>query len=67
MAPIRSLIAALRAEPVLLSALATVLVTIAARFGLDLTTDQVLAVFAALASATGLVARSQVTPTGGTK
>lgn len=62
MAQIRAVLSRLLDEPVLLSMAATALVTVAARYGLSLTVDQVLAVFAALATVFGLGARAVVTP-----
>lgn len=49
-------------EPVLLTNLAGVLVVLAARFGLDLSTDEVVTVLAAVTVVATVVSRRKVTP-----
>lgn len=52
----------MKREPVILTALASVIVTAAASYGLELTTDQMLAVFALVQAIAAWVARSRVSP-----
>lgn len=61
---LKQLVGWLFGEPVLVSVATSLIVTTAAKFGLRLTADQVLAVFAIVASALGLTARQFVQPTG---
>lgn len=63
MALIRALLSRLGAEPALTAAVASILVAGAARFGFDLSVDQITAVLAALAGVVGLAVRQFVTPT----
>jgi hypothetical protein len=60
---LRSLIAYLRSEPVLVSQLLAIAVSGAARFGFDLTIDQLSVVAAVVASVLGVGARQLVIPT----
>jgi hypothetical protein len=63
MSRLKQLVGWLLGEPVLVSVAVSLIVTAAARFGLNLTADQVLAVSAAVASALGIVTRQLVAPT----
>lgn len=63
MALIRALLSRLAAEPALTAAVASIFVAGAARFGFDLSADQIATVLAALAGGVGLVVRQLVTPT----
>jgi hypothetical protein len=52
----------MKREPVLLAAIASVVVAAAAKYGLDLDADQVLALFALVQTIAAYVARQRVTP-----
>lgn len=59
---IKAVLSRLAAEPVLVSAVVSVLVTAGAKFGLALNADQVLAVFSAIAAVLGVTVRQLVAP-----
>lgn len=67
MALIRALLSRLAAEPALTAAVASILVAGTARFGFDLSVDQITAVLAALAGVVGVAVRQLVTPTRAAK
>ena len=52
----------MKREPVILSALATLIVVAAAKYKLELTADQVLSLFALVQGIAAWIARSRVTP-----